>query len=160
MASAIASSMKMARAESDPQLNQQLQEFCKLNKIKVCWSVKAKTIARAEKTKVNTIKYFFELEDDSQNFWSDLFSAPKDVDAYVTDFYATKTVQMMRRILGPDLFLEMKLPPQVNTTNPGITSVIIENDEVEIKLAENFIQTGSVNPKLKKMEVKMLFFVF
>ena len=147
MASAIASSMKMARAESDPQLNQQLQEFCKLNKIKVCWSVKAKTIARAEKTKVNTIKYFFELEDDSQNFWSDLFSAPKDVDAYVTDFYATKTVQMMRRILGPDLFLEMKLPPQVNTTNPGVTSVIIENDEVEIKLAENFIQTGSVNPK-------------
>ena len=147
MATSIASSMKMARAESDPQLNQQLQEFCKLNKVKVCCSVKAKTFARAEKTKVNTTTYFFELEDDSQNFWSDLFSAPKDVDTYVTDFYATKTVQMMRSILGPDLFLEMKLPPQVNKTEPGVTSVIIENGEVEIKLAQNFIQTGSVNPK-------------
>ena len=137
---------EMGRIRHD--LTIQLQEFCELNELKVCWCVKAKTQAIAEHIKVDPNECLFEFADDSQNFWSDLFSAPKDVDSYVTNFYATKTVQMMRSILGPDLFLEMKLPPQVNKENPRVTSVTIDrNKEVEIKLAENFIQTGKVVPK-------------
>jgi hypothetical protein len=137
---------EMGRIRHD--LTIQLQEFCELNELKVCWCVKAKTQAIAEHIKVDPNECLFEFADDSQNFWSDLFSAPKDVDSYVTNFYATKTVQMMRSILGPDLFLEMKLPPQVNKENPRVTSVTIDRSkEVEIKLAENFIQTGKVVPK-------------
>ena len=137
----------MASEELDPQQDvaRRLKYLLEIKEFKIGFFVKEKSRVIRRITIVNP-KYFFELEDDSQNFWSDMFSAPKDVDVYLGDFYADETFNIIKYLLG-DRFLEIRSPPQVNTTNPGVTSVIIENDEVEIKLAENFIQTGSVTPK-------------
>jgi hypothetical protein len=76
-----------------------------------------------------------------------MFSAPKDVDVYLGDFYADETFNIIKHLLG-NRFLEIRSPPQVNDENPDVSSVILHgSDEVEIKLARNYIQTGSVTPK-------------
>jgi hypothetical protein len=140
---ATASSMKMARAESDPRetLAQQTQHVLQIKGLKIGGFKKELTDVLAVRTRVNA-KYFFELDDGSQ-MWSTFFDPPKTIDECLGNVYGSETFKIIQTLLG-DRFVVIRSPPVFNKDNPEVSSVIEHDDGIEIKLSHNFIQRGDV----------------